>query len=53
MGGGADVSIAGRNGEVKVGSSAATRGATIQRPGWGGADVGFVPFPANRVIETL
>jgi hypothetical protein len=25
MGGGADVSIAGRNGEVKVGSSAATR----------------------------
>lgn len=25
------------------------RGATIQRPGWGGGDVGFVPFPVERI----
>jgi hypothetical protein len=24
------------------------KGATIQRPGWGGADVGFLPFPVKR-----
>ena len=22
------------------------RGATLQHPGWGGADIGFLPFPA-------
>jgi hypothetical protein len=22
------------------------KGATIQHPGWGGADIGFLPFPA-------
>ena len=25
------------------------KGATIQHPGWGGADVGFLPFPAHKV----
>ncbi len=24
------------------------KGATIQHPGWGGADVGFLPFPVER-----
>ena len=24
------------------------KGATIQHPGWGGADIGFLPFPADR-----
>jgi hypothetical protein len=24
------------------------KGATIQRPSWGGADVGFLPFPAQK-----
>jgi hypothetical protein len=24
------------------------KGATLQHPGWGGADVGFLPFPAER-----
>jgi hypothetical protein len=23
------------------------KGATIQHPGWGGSDVGFLPFPAK------
>jgi hypothetical protein len=23
------------------------KGATIQHPGWGGADIGFLPFPTN------
>jgi hypothetical protein len=27
---------------------AATKGATIQHPGWGGADIGFLPFPTDR-----
>ena len=26
------------------------KGATLQHPGWGGADVGFLPFPVNRVV---
>jgi hypothetical protein len=26
-------------------------GATIQHPGWGGADIGFLPFPADRVLR--
>jgi hypothetical protein len=25
------------------------KGATIQHPGWGGADVGFLPFPVGRL----
>jgi hypothetical protein len=25
------------------------KGATIQHPGWGGADIGFLPFPAGSV----
>jgi hypothetical protein len=24
------------------------KGATIQHPGWGGADIGFLPFPDGR-----
>jgi hypothetical protein len=24
------------------------KGATIQRPSWGGTDVGFLPFPTDR-----
>jgi hypothetical protein len=24
------------------------KGATIQHPGWGGADVGFLPFPVEQ-----
>jgi len=24
------------------------KGATIQHPGWGGADVGFLPFPVKH-----
>jgi hypothetical protein len=24
------------------------KGATIQHPGWGGADIGFLPFPVQR-----
>ena len=24
------------------------KGATIQHPGWGGTDVGFLPFPTKR-----
>jgi len=27
--------------------------AVIQNPGWGGADAGFTPFPANKVVEAL
>jgi hypothetical protein len=26
-------------------------GATIQHPGWGGTDVGFLPFPVHRLVE--
>ena len=26
-------------------TACAKKGATIQHPGWGGADVGFLPFP--------
>jgi hypothetical protein len=25
------------------------KGATLQHPGWGGADVGFLPFPSDRL----
>ncbi|MGO9399877.1 MAG: hypothetical protein ACLP19_18835 [Xanthobacteraceae bacterium] len=25
-----------------------SKGATIQHPGWGGADIGFLPFPVRR-----
>jgi hypothetical protein len=25
------------------------KGATIQHPGWGGADIGFLPFPTSRM----
>jgi hypothetical protein len=24
------------------------KGATIQHPGWGGADIGFLPFPVEQ-----
>jgi hypothetical protein len=24
------------------------KGATLQHPGWGGTDVGFLPFPTDR-----
>ena len=27
------------------------KGATLQHPGWGGADVGFLPFPVKERIE--
>ena len=27
------------------------KGATLQHPGWGGADVGFLPFPTGRVVN--
>jgi hypothetical protein len=26
------------------------KGATIQRPSWGGTDVGFLPFPAGFLL---
>jgi hypothetical protein len=26
------------------------KGATLQRPSWGGADVGFLPFPVERFM---
>ena len=26
------------------------KGATIQHPGWGGADIGFLPFPTTRTL---
>ena len=26
------------------------KGATIQHPGWGGADVGFLPFPTPQAL---
>ena len=26
------------------------KGATIQRPSWGGTDVGFLPFPAGLLL---
>ena len=29
------------------------RGATLSHSGWGGSQVGFLPFPADRVVETL
>jgi hypothetical protein len=28
---------------------AVIRGATIQHPGWGGNDVGFLPFPVEKL----
>jgi hypothetical protein len=27
------------------------KGATLQRPGWGGNNIGFYPFPANIANE--
>ncbi len=39
-----------RGAQAKFGRfSAAGKGATLQHPGWGGADVGFAPFPVDRV----
>ena len=29
-------------------TAAATKGATLQHPGWAGANVGFMPFPVER-----
>ena len=29
------------------------KGATIQHPGWGGADIGFLPFSTERSVSTL
>jgi hypothetical protein len=29
------------------------KGATIQHPGWGGADIGFLPFPTTRMRPGL
>jgi hypothetical protein len=26
------------------------KGATVMHPSWGGADVGFVPFPADQML---
>jgi len=34
---------------VRVAPLAATKGATIQHPGWGGNDVGFLPFPVEKL----
>jgi hypothetical protein len=28
------------------------KGATLQHPGWGGADIGFLPFPAHLLAPT-
>ncbi len=30
-------------------TACSSKGATIQHPGWGGADVGFLPFPTRRI----
>ena len=27
------------------------KGATIQHPGWGGNDVGFLPFPVEKLVQ--
>jgi hypothetical protein len=32
---------------------AAARALRSSIPGWGGADVGFLPFPADRVIRAF
>jgi hypothetical protein len=29
------------------------KGATLQHPGWGGADVGLIPFPAHRLLGSV
>jgi hypothetical protein len=29
------------------GTSCGSKGATIQRPGWAGKDIGFQPFPTR------
>ncbi len=29
------------------------KGATIQHPGWGGADVGFLPFPVDTLSGVM
>jgi Transposase len=34
-------------------SSCGNNGATIQHPGWGGNDVGFLPFPVSDLAERL
>ena len=26
------------------------KGATIQHPGWGGAHIGFLPFPVHKLV---
>jgi hypothetical protein len=33
-------------------TSCGHRGATLQHPGWGGADIGFLPFPAHLLAPT-
>ena len=33
---------------VSIGTRRGHQGATIQHPGWGGADISFLPFPASR-----
>ena len=38
-----------RLGSVRAGASCGSKGATIQRPGWAGKDIGFQPFPTERV----
>jgi hypothetical protein len=30
-------------------SACGHKGATIQHPGWGGADIGFLPFPVSEI----
>jgi hypothetical protein len=27
------------------------KGATLQHPGWAGANVGFIPFPVHKLLE--
>jgi hypothetical protein len=27
------------------------KGATLQHPGWGGADLGFLPFPVEKLVS--
>jgi hypothetical protein len=29
------------------------KGATIQRPSWGGADIGFLPFPTKKIDPSI
>ena len=34
-------------------SACDTKGATIQHPGWAGNNVGFLPFPAEKLVQTI